>query len=138
MTANGLHATSRQLVYALPILMGGVEYLLRVALGQSDSDAFFPSSLAAGGIALFIALTDLTSLSASESGVASGRRGWLDQRLAQAGVWAAVIGTAGWLYLVLASLSESVKDVIPYHPFWWAIAYYGAGVVLNEWKARAT
>jgi hypothetical protein len=137
MDANGLNATSRQIVFALPFFMGGVEYLLRLALDQSDSDAFFPSSLAAAGVALFIALTPLPAIPDARSGKAT-LRFRLALRLAQAGIWAAVFGVAGWIYLVTASLSESVKVAFPYHPGWGSVAYAAFSVLLNEVKARMT
>jgi hypothetical protein len=135
MDVTGFNATSRQLILALPFFMGCIEWMLRLALDPNPDYAFFPASLMAGGIALFIALTAMPARP-DDRHICALQRYKRMRYMAQFGIWAAVFGTTGWIYLVMASLSESVKATLPYHPVWYAVLYYLLGVLFNELKAR--
>jgi hypothetical protein len=143
---HGLDATARQLVFVLPLLMGSIEYILRVGFDQPGKDEFFPISLIVAGIGLFVALTILPEApkqsESRESEVEQVERKEREERyrqqalVAKTGVWFAVGGVAAWIYLLAASFSEKVRAIIPFYPLMGASVYYLLGAVLTEWKAR--
>jgi hypothetical protein len=143
---QGVNSTTRQPFIALPLLMGMIEFVLRVAMHQTDKFEFFPVSLVVAGIGLCVALmaisaapeTPATEKLLAEilaSGARAGNRNW-EEFVAKLGIWMAVLGVAGWVYLLTASFSDEVKAIIPYYPLTGALVYYGLGIGLTEWKAR--
>jgi hypothetical protein len=143
---HGFNSTTRWLVLALPVVMGVIEFMLRVALHQADKVEFFPVSLVVAGISLCVALTSLSCTAGSETEGLQVRRepagrsrtrncDW-EEWVAKLGIWMAVVGVTAWVYLLTASFSDEVKAVIPYYPLQGALLYYLLGIVLTEWKAR--
>ena len=68
---------------------------------------------------------------------------WMStQRIRQAifiaylGIFASLIGVLPWIYLLVASFSEEVREILPFHPLWDSLVYYLFSVALNESKAR--
>jgi hypothetical protein len=132
MQSNGFDTTARQLIVGLPLFMGAIEYVLRVALKQPGKDDFFPISLVASSVSLNMALT-----------VLPGGLSWaFGQRIRQAvlianmGIFASLIGLLLWIYLLVASFSEEVRDFLPLHPLRDSLVYYAFSILLNEGKAR--
>jgi sterol desaturase/sphingolipid hydroxylase (fatty acid hydroxylase superfamily) len=126
--------------------MGMVEYIMRVALHQSDETEFFPLSLIVAGIGLYVALTatpkasprqqsDVDSVEAEECFGYARRYKW-EKRVAALSVWLAVSGAVVWVYLLAASFSPEVKTLLPYYPLSSAGVFYLVGAALTEWKAR--
>ncbi|WP_235024379.1 hypothetical protein [Caballeronia cordobensis] len=75
MQSKGFDRTARQLIVGLPLFMGAIEYILRVALKQPGRDDFFPISLVASSVSLNMALTLLPNQFRSGfSRWATGRR----------------------------------------------------------------
>jgi hypothetical protein len=135
MQSNGFDATARQLIVGLPLFMGMIEYILRVALKQPGKDDFFPISLVASSVSLNIALAALP-------GELRGGFRTSAQRIGQAmfianlGIFASLIGVLLWIYLLVASFSEEVRGILPLHPLQDSLVYYVFSIVANEWKAR--
>jgi hypothetical protein len=121
----------------LPLLMGGIELLLRIALGQPDEASFFPISLVASGISVCVA----TATWPDEAFNALSRLR-MEQQLEQAifianlGFLASLCGVVLWIYLLLASFNEAVMVLLPFHPFWEALVYYLFSVFLTIQKAK--
>jgi hypothetical protein len=134
MQSKGFDATARQLIVGLPLFMGAIEYILRVALKQPGRDDFFPISLVASSVSLNMALTVLPG---GLSWV-SGRRIRQAALIANMGIFASLIGLLLWIYLLVASFSEEVRVLLPLHPLRDASAYYIFSIMLNEWKAWTT
>jgi hypothetical protein len=131
MQSNGFDTTARQLIVGLPLFMGAIEYVLRVALKQPGRDDFFPISLVASSVSLNMALTILPG----EFSWASGQRIRRAARIANMGIFASLIGLLLWIYLLVASFSEEVREILPLHPLRDALVYYAFSILLNEWKA---
>lgn len=122
--------TTRTLIYVLPLLMGTVEYLLRVGFRQPDQDAFFPVSLTVAGIGLFVALTAVPARD-------GGPLPTLEHRsVAMLGLWMAIVGMVGWIYLLMASFSKEVREIVDVSPYFVAGGYYFLGTLATEWTAR--
>ena len=137
MQSNGFETTARQLIVALPLFMGAIEYLLRVALKQPGKDDFFPISLAASGVSLNIALTvPPGALCSAFPQWPANLRIRRAAFIANLGVFASLVGVLLWIYLLVASFSQEVKEVLSLHPLRESLAYYIFSVLLNEWKAR--
>jgi hypothetical protein len=128
MRIGGFPSTTRRLIYVLPIIMGTVEYLLRVGFRQPDKDAFFPISLTVAGIGLFVALTAASSREACQGGMA--------RSIAALSFWMALLGAVCWIYLLMASFSNEVREIMEFSPFLIGSSYYFAGTVATEWMAR--
>ncbi|BCQ22530.1 hypothetical protein NK8_06400 [Caballeronia sp. NK8] len=134
MQSNGFEATARQLIVGLPLFMGAIEYILRVALKQPGKDDFFPISLVASSVSLNIALAVLPS--EMRSGLwASRQRIGRAIVIANMGIFASLIGVLLWIYLLVASFSEDVRAILPMHPLRDALVYYFFSIMLNECKA---
>jgi hypothetical protein len=134
MQSNGFETTARQLIVGLPLFMGAIEYILRVALKQPGRDDFFPISLVASSVSLNIALTVLLR----EFSWASGQRIRRATLIANMGIFASPIGLLLWLYLLVASFSQDVREIPPLHPLRYASVCYVVSILLNEWKAWIT
>ncbi|WP_277186269.1 hypothetical protein [Caballeronia sp. BR00000012568055] len=129
---------SRLLLISLPVFMGAVEHMLRVALHQPDHAAFFPISLAAAGVSLDVAVTVVPR---------AIRRGLFESYLstrqhqaifiAKLGVFASLGGTLLWLYLLMASFSNEVSAILPLHPYRDAVLYYLFSSLVTEWNTWA-
>ncbi|SAK42031.1 hypothetical protein AWB80_00473 [Caballeronia pedi] len=134
MQSNGFEATARQLIVGLPLFMGAIEYILRVALKQPGRDEFFPISLVASSVSLNIALAVLPG--EMRNGLRASRK-----RIGQAivianmGIFASLIGVLLWIYLLVASFSGEVRAILPMHPLRDALGYYVFSIGLNESKA---
>lgn len=110
MQSKGFDTTARQLIVGLPLFMGAIEYILRVALKQPGRDDFFPISLVASSVSLNMALTLLPNQFRSGfSRWATGRRIKLVALIANMGIFASLIGLLLWLYLLVASFSDEVR-----------------------------
>ncbi|WP_250508653.1 hypothetical protein [Caballeronia sp. GACF4] len=137
MKSSGFESTTRQLVILLPIFMGVIEYLLRVAMRQSDQSEFFPISLVASGISLNLAVTALPH---DLLEVTAGRQLYRHFRqaifIANLGIFASLGGVLLWIYLLLASFSEDVKGLIVLHPLLDALSYYLISMSLTYHKAE--
>ncbi|WP_250434000.1 hypothetical protein [Caballeronia sp. ATUFL_F2_KS9A] len=137
MQSKGFDATARQLIVGLPLFMGAIEYILRVALKQPGRDDFFPISLVASSVSLNLALTVLRG----ELRRGAYSRWFSERRIAQAflvanlGIFASLIGMLLWIYLLVASFSEEVRAILPMHPLRDALVYYVFSIAVNEWKA---
>ena len=132
MQSKGFDTTARQLIVGLPLFMGAIEYILRVALKQPGRDDFFPISLVASSVSLNMALTALPG----ELSWAYGQRIRRLARIANMGIFASLIGLLLWLYLLVASFSQEVRDLLPLHPARDSLVYYVISILLNENKAR--
>jgi hypothetical protein len=143
---QGFNSTIRQLIFALPLMMGMIEFVLRVAMHQADKIEFFPVSPVVVGIGLCVALMAISAAPDAPAtgkllseipanGARVGNHNW-EEFVAKLGIWMAVLGVAGWVYLLTASFSDEVKAIIPYYPLTGALVYYGLGIGLTEWKAR--
>ncbi|WP_250450563.1 hypothetical protein [Caballeronia sp. ATUFL_M2_KS44] len=137
MTAIRLRPTSQHLAYPLPLFMGVIEYIVRVALKQPGANEFFPISLVASGISINMALAALPTE------LLHGPVFWqLGQRLERAifiaslGIFASLGGVLLWLYLLIASFNEDVRALLPLHPLIEASAYYGLSVYLTVCKDK--
>ncbi|AET88408.1 hypothetical protein BYI23_A005700 [Burkholderia sp. YI23] len=136
MQSKGFDTTARQLIVGLPLFMGAIEYILRVALKQPGRDDFFPISLVASSVSLNMALTLLPNQFRSGfSRWATGRRIKLVALIANMGIFASLIGLLLWLYLLVASFSDEVRGLLPMHPLRDSLVYYVLTIALNEWKA---
>ncbi|MDR5756217.1 hypothetical protein [Caballeronia sp. LZ035] len=136
MSTNGLNTAARQLLVGLPFFMGAIEYLLRVALKQPGQNDFFPISLVASGVSLNVGLTSFpgTLLSDSERKPDQHvRRAFV---LANLGVFACLFGVLPWIYLLVASLSQEVREILLVRPYRESTAYYVLSFALSEIKAR--
>ncbi|SAK39401.1 hypothetical protein AWB76_00061 [Caballeronia temeraria] len=139
MQSNGFDATARQLIVGLPLFMGAIEYILRVALKQPGRDDFFPISLVASSVSLNVALAVLPGeLRDGFFRSTSRRRIGQAILIANMGIFASLIGMLLWIYLLVASFSEEVRAILPMHPLRDALAYYLFSITLNEGKARVT
>ncbi|CAH2785217.1 MAG: hypothetical protein CBHOC_1824 [uncultured Caballeronia sp.] len=137
MQSNGFETTAQQLIVALPLFMGAIEYLLRVALKQPGKDDFFPISLVASGVSLNIALTMLPGeLRQSPVLWSSTQRVRIATIIANMGIFASLVGVLLWIYLLVASFSQEVQEILPLHPLRESSPYYAFSIVLNENKAR--
>ncbi|MDR5833120.1 hypothetical protein [Caballeronia sp. LZ034LL] len=137
MSTNGLN-TARQLLVGLPFFMGAIEYLLRVALKQPGQNDFFPISLVASGVSLNVGLTSLSETLRSDP---EGEPDGLVRRaivLANLGVFASLFGVLLWIYLLVASFSQEVREILLVRPYREATAYYVLSFALSEFKARNT
>ncbi|SAK74454.1 hypothetical protein AWB77_03329 [Caballeronia fortuita] len=136
MQSKGFDATARQLIVGLPLFMGAIEYVLRVALKQPGKDDFFPISLVASSVSLNLALTILPGdhRDGSSRWISSARIGRA-VLIANMGIFASLIGLLLWIYLLVASFSEEVRAILSMHPLRDASAYYIFSILLNEWKA---
>ncbi|KXU93805.1 hypothetical protein CR51_28735 [Caballeronia megalochromosomata] len=136
MQSNGFDATARQLIVGLPLFMGAIEYILRVALKQPGRDDFFPISLVASSVSLNIALAVLPGEMRSGLWASSRHRIGRAIFIANMGIFASLIGVLLWIYLLAASFSEDVRAILPLHPLRNALVYYIFSIALNESKAR--
>ncbi|SAL19334.1 hypothetical protein AWB74_00658 [Caballeronia arvi] len=132
MQSNGFETTARQLIVGLPLFMGAIEYILRVALKQPGRDDFFPISLVASSVSLNMALTILPG----KFSWASGQRIRRATFIANMGIFASLIGLLLWIYLLVASFSQDVREILPLHPLRDSLLYYVFSIGLNESKAR--
>lgn len=107
MQSNGFDATARQLIVGLPLFMGMIEYILRVALKQPGKDDFFPISLVASSVSLNIALAALPDELRGGFWTSAQRIGQA-MFIANLGIFASLIGVLLWIYLLVASFSEEV------------------------------
>lgn len=136
MQTKGFDTTARQLIVGLPLFMGAIEYILRVALNQPGKDDFFPISLVASSVSLNVALAVLPAELRSGLPRWTSRQGTSQAILiANLGIFASLIGMLLWIYLLVASFSQEVRGLLPSHPLRDALVYYGLSIVLNEWKA---
>lgn len=126
MESGGIHSTVRRLIYALPILMGAVEYLLRVGFRQTDKDAFFPISLTVAGIGLFVALRAISDRKPKTT------YSWQERCIAGLSLWMALIGVVCWVYLLMASFSKEVREIADFSPYLIAGGYYFLGTAATE------
>ncbi|WP_250491903.1 hypothetical protein [Caballeronia sp. GAWG1-1] len=135
MKSSGLESTTRQLVLLLPIFMGVIEYLLRVAMRQSDQSEFFPISLVASGISLNLAVTALPD------GLLENAAEWQLRKhlrqvifIAKLGIFASLGGVLLWIYLLLSSFSEDVKALLNMNSILEALTYYVISMHLTRYK----
>ncbi|MDR5778669.1 hypothetical protein QCE63_04385 [Caballeronia sp. LZ065] len=138
MSTSGLNTAARQLLVGLPFFMGAIEYLLRVALKQPGQNDFFPISLVAPGVSLNVGLTSLPRTIPSDS---EGEPDPLVGRaivLANLGVFACLFGVLPWIYLLVASFSQEVREILLVWPYRESTAYYVLSFALSEIKARNT
>ncbi|WP_321792388.1 hypothetical protein [Caballeronia sp. J97] len=139
MQSKGFDTIARQLIVGLPLFMGAIEYILRVALKQPGKDEFFPISLVASSVSLNVALAVLPGE------LRDGFSRWTSKRrighaifIANMGIFASLSGMLLWIYLLVASFSQEVRAILPLHPLRDASAYYIVSILLNEWKAGTT
>lgn len=137
MQANGFDTAARQLIVLLPLFMGAIEYVLRVAMKQPGNSDFFPISLVASGVSLNVALSMLPAA------LRFGFTVWPPTQrvrqtvlIANMGIFASLGGVLLWIYLLVASFSQEVREILPLHPLWESSAYYAFSIVLNEIKAK--
>lgn len=135
MKSSGFESTTRQLVLLLPIFMGVIEYLLRVAMRQSDQSEFFPISLVASGISLNLAVTALPD------GLLENAAEWQLRKhlrqvifIAKLGIFASLGGVLLWIYLLLSSFSEDVKVLLNMNSILEALTYYVISMHLTRYK----
>lgn len=137
MTAIRLRPTSQHLVFSLPLFMGVIEYIVRVALKQPGANEFFPASLVASGISFSMGLVAFPG-----ELLESPLRWQSGENLAQAifiaymGIFASLGGVLLWLYLLVASFNEDVRALLPLHPMVEASVYYGLCVYLTGRKEK--
>ncbi len=135
MKSSGFESTTRQLVLLLPIFMGVIEYLLRVAMRQSDQSEFFPISLVASGISLNLAVAALPH---DLLEVTAGRQLYRHFRqaifIANLGIFASLGGVLLWIYLLLASFSEDFKALLNMNSILEALTYYVISMHLTRYK----
>lgn len=137
MSTNGLN-TARQLLVGLPFFMGAIEYLLRVALKQPGQHDFSPISLVASGVSLNVGLTSFSGTLPSDP---EGEPDGLVRRaiaLANLGVFASLFGVLLWIYWLVASFSQEVREILLVRPYREATAYYVLSFALSEFKERNT
>lgn len=137
MSTNGLN-TARQLLVGLPFFMGAIEYLLRVALKQPGQNDFFPISLVASGVSLNVGLTSLSGTLPSDPEVQPDRLVRRVIVLANLGVFASLFGVLLWIYLLVASFSQEVREILLVRPYREATGYYVLSLVLSEFEAGNT
>jgi hypothetical protein len=106
MRSNGFDATARQLIVGLPLFMGEIVCAGRAA-GEMRGEFWMSTQRIRQ--AIFIAYL---------------------------GIFASLIGVLPWIYLLVASFSEEVREILPFHPLWDSLVYYLFSVALNESKAR--
>jgi hypothetical protein len=129
---------SRLLLMLLPVFMGAVEHMLRVALYQPDHTAFFPISLAAAGVSLNALVAVVPQAYRLDQFEAfSGTRHHQAIFIAKLGIFASIGGTLLWLYLLMASFSKEVSAILPLHPYRDAVLYYLFSFLVAEWKTWA-
>jgi hypothetical protein len=58
--------------------------------------------------------------------------------IANMGILASLCGVLLWICLLLASLSEAIMALLPFHPFWESLVYYFFSVFLSSQKTEFT
>jgi hypothetical protein len=118
---------TRFVILLLPFFMGGVEFMLRVALKQPGQAEFFPISLVSAGASLNASVTVVPYRSRSDLFAGALRSYSVNGRtifIAKLGVFASIVGAILWLYLLTASFSAEVMGILPFHPARDAALYY--------------
>jgi hypothetical protein len=139
MKSSGFAWTTLQLTLLLPLFMGAIELLLRVSLNRAGEEEFFPISLVAAGISLNVAVTALSGSTREDD----ARQRWMARHeqaifIAKLGIFASLGGVLLWLYMLVASLSEEVQALVPFHPYREAAFYYIFSSVVTVWKSSVS
>ncbi|MDR5877226.1 hypothetical protein [Caballeronia sp. LZ032] len=138
MSTDGLNMAARRLLVGLPFFMGAIEYLLRLALKQPGQNDFFPISLVASGVSPNVGLTSLSGMPGPDSGRTSDALVRRAIVVANLGVFASLFDVLLWRYLLVASFSQEVREILLVRPWRKSTAYYVLSFALSEFKARNT